>query len=64
MSILLHMLTSPKDTLALTSAAAVAVSEAIEDICGIQTGIKWVNDIFISDKKAAGILCESAVSSN
>ena len=30
---------------------AVAVAETIEDISGEKTNIKWVNDIYISDKK-------------
>lgn len=44
-----------------TPAAAVAVSRAIEDVAGIKTGIKWVNDIVIEDKKLCGILSEARV---
>ena len=47
------------DTVGLTSAAAVACVRSIRDICGIDTGIKWVNDIYLDGKKIAGILCES-----
>lgn len=43
----------------LTVAAAVAVTSAIEKITGVKTGIKWVNDIYLGDKKVAGILCET-----
>lgn len=42
----------------ITSAAAVAVTEAIETVCGVQAGIKWVNDVYVSGKKVCGILSE------
>ncbi len=59
MSILLRPKFSPEDTLFITVAAAVAVSEALDSICGTDTKIKWVNDIFIKNKKVCGILTES-----
>jgi len=43
----------------ITSFAAVAVCEAIEQCCGKQPGIKWVNDIFLGPKKICGILTEA-----
>lgn len=42
----------------ITNAAAVAVSEAIDEVCGLESRIKWVNDIYISGKKVCGILSE------
>jgi len=39
----------------------VAVLEAIEALTNIKCSIKWVNDIFINDKKACGILTEGAL---
>lgn len=47
------------DTVFLTSAVAVAVSNAVKTLYGISLGIKWVNDLFLSGKKVAGILCEA-----
>ena len=44
---------------AVTTAAAVAVAEAVEKVCGKQAGIKWVNDIFLNGKKVCGILTEA-----
>lgn len=41
-----------------TSAAAVAVTDAIEEVCGEITGIKWVNDVYLNGLKVCGILCE------
>ena len=42
-----------------TSCSAVAVSRAIKNVCGIDTGIKWVNDIYAGGKKLCGILTEA-----
>ena len=44
---------------ALTPTAAVATAEAIEALTGTAVGIKWVNDLYLNEKKLAGILCES-----
>ena len=43
----------------ITTAASVAVCRAIETITGISCGIKWVNDIYMGDKKVCGILTEA-----
>ena len=45
---------------ALTCLSAVALCETIESY-GIACGIKWVNDVYVNGKKAAGILVESAI---
>ncbi|MER0122488.1 bifunctional biotin--[acetyl-CoA-carboxylase] ligase/biotin operon repressor BirA [Streptococcus sp. ZJ93] len=45
-----------------TLLVAAAIVQAIEGLTGIQTEIKWVNDIYLNGKKIAGILTE-AVSS-
>ncbi len=44
----------------ITTMAAVAVCEAIEDVAGREASIKWVNDIFMEGKKVCGILTEAA----
>lgn len=62
MSILLRPKLSPADTLCLTTAAAVAVAEAIERVSGKRAGIKWVNDVFIDCRKVCGILTEASLS--
>ena len=59
MSYLVPAMQSIEDTVRLTTAAAVAVSLAIEEIYGIKAEIKWVNDILVNTKKVCGILCES-----
>lgn len=37
----------------VTVAAATAVAEAIENVCGQDAEIKWVNDIYVDGKKFA-----------
>lgn len=45
----------------ITIAAATAVVEAIEDVCGVACDIKWVNDCYVNGRKVAGILTEAAI---
>lgn len=42
----------------LTPAVGLAVHDTIQALLGVQTKIKWVNDILYKDKKAGGILCK------
>lgn len=44
----------------ITTAAAVAAADAVEDITGRVPGIKWVNDLYLDGRKVAGILTEAA----
>lgn len=57
------LLKSKVDTNAITPLCAVAVSRAME-MFGIDSKIKWVNDIFVKNKKVCGILCESVFNGN
>ncbi len=50
---------SLSDSTYLTLAAAVAVCKTINTSFLIKPGIKWVNDIFIENKKVCGILTEA-----
>ncbi len=43
---------------AFTACTAVAVRRAIKRVCGLEPGIKWVNDLFLEGKKLCGILSE------
>ena len=57
---ILHTLNTPLcDAVAVTSAAAVAVMRAVRALTGIQTEIKWVNDLYYNQKKICGILTEA-----
>ena len=46
----------------LTPYAAVIAAEAIEELCPVKIGIKWVNDLFLGERKICGILTEGAFS--
>ncbi len=43
----------------VTTAAACAVYRAIKEVCGLETDIKWVNDLYYEDRKICGILTEA-----
>lgn len=58
-SVLLRPKLTPQESTLITTAAAVAVSEAIDEISGLKTGIKWVNDVFCGGRKLCGILTEA-----
>ncbi len=59
-SLLLRPDLKPADSLLITTCAAVAVAEAIEEVSGKPASIKWVNDIYMNDRKVAGILTEAS----
>ena len=45
----------------LTLAVAVATAEALAEYSALPIGLKWPNDVEISGKKVAGILCEAVL---
>lgn len=59
-SILLRPDIPAEESLFLTTSAAVATARAIEDVSDKRALIKWVNDIYLEDKKTCGILTEGA----
>ena len=59
MSLILHTHASPG---AVTTLCAVAVRNAVKQLTGIKTDIKWVNDLLLENKKICGILCENVFS--
>ena len=64
MSILLMGRSFAEKADSITVRAAVAVRDAIAEVSEISdVGIKWVNDIYIGDKKVCGILAERVVKS-
>ncbi len=58
MSLILRPNVPPQQAPQFTLITAVAVVQAIEEVCGIQADIKWPNDILIAGKKITGILTE------
>lgn len=62
MSLILRPSKSKADFLFITVAAAVALSQSIENVSPKKCFIKWVNDIYIDDKKVCGILTQGRFS--
>ena len=60
LSVILRPDIPPEDLPLMTPMAATAVWRAVEKLTGICLGIKWVNDLYLGDKKVCGILCEGA----
>lgn len=48
----------------ITATAALAVCQALQQVYGIEAGIKWVNDIIYQGKKICGILTEAVADPN
>lgn len=46
----------------ITSCAACAAAEAVEELCGCPVNIKWVNDLYMNGRKICGILTEASLS--
>ena len=58
MTLLLRPELPPEQIPAITLVAALSVSKAIRHATGIETGIKWPNDLVVEGKKVCGILTE------
>ena len=46
----------------VTIAAGVAIADAIQAATGLDTTLKWPNDVFVGGRKLAGILAEAGSS--
>jgi len=57
-SIILKPQSIVEDIPLITIKTAVAAKEAIDDLAGADVRIKWVNDLFLNNKKISGILTE------
>ncbi|MBR2907115.1 MAG: biotin--[Clostridia bacterium] len=62
MTLLLRPRFLPEEASSVTTFAAVAVARAIERVTGLHASLKWVNDVWIGNRKVCGILAESALS--
>lgn len=58
LSVLLRPEMRPRSAPMLSLLTAVAVSQAIENVSGLQTDIKWPNDVLLGGRKCGGILIE------
>ena len=62
LSLVLRVPVPASKALGVTVGAAVAVARAVQKLCGIELGIKWVNDLYYQGKKVCGILTEAGTS--
>ncbi len=53
-----------EDVISVTTATAVVVAEAIEKLTGQTVAIKWVNDLYVRERKVCGILAEAVLPQN
>ncbi len=60
LSVLLHPSLPAAEATRITTAAAVAACRAIEACTDAQPQIKWVNDVYVNEKKTCGILTEGS----
>lgn len=58
MTILLHPDVLPTKAPQLTLVMAMAVAEGIRKVTGLETKIKWPNDVIVNGRKVCGILTE------
>ncbi|MGN1206007.1 MAG: biotin--[acetyl-CoA-carboxylase] ligase [Eubacterium sp.] len=58
-SILVHPTFEGNDAMLLTTAASVAVCRGISKVLHKEPQIKWVNDVYLNEKKICGILTEA-----
>lgn len=52
---------APRDQFAISEAVALAIVDSLEEF-GIDARVKWPNDIYVDDRKIAGILIEHSIS--
>ncbi len=64
MSLVLRPRFSAENALLITTAAAVAVAKTVEKHTAKKALVKWVNDIYINEKKVCGILTEGKTDSS
>ncbi|MCD7825991.1 MAG: biotin--[acetyl-CoA-carboxylase] ligase [Clostridiaceae bacterium] len=64
MTLLLRPELPPAKVPAITLLAALALTKAIQEVCGVEAQIKWPNDVVIAKKKICGILTEMSSEEN
>ena len=64
MSALLRPEMPVTEAVRITCTAGIAVAEAICEVTGLDARVKWVNDVYVGDRKVCGILTESVLDEN
>ena len=50
------------DTVGFTAYCALRCAEALEQLCSVPVGIKWVNDLYLRGRKLGGIITHGSLS--
>lgn len=61
MSVRLFPHLPPSQLHLFTMALSLAAAGACAEVAGVEVGLKWPNDLFVQDRKLAGVLAESSV---
>ncbi len=61
MSVRLFPELAPSQLHLFTMALSVAAAGACAEVAGVTVGLKWPNDLFVAERKLAGVLAESSV---
>ncbi len=59
-SLILRPALALREIFRVTPFIALAIAETLQELFGLEPGIKWPNDVLISGRKVAGILTEAA----
>jgi BirA family biotin operon repressor/biotin-[acetyl-CoA-carboxylase] ligase len=63
-SLIIHPKFDVSSSTLVPIAGAVALSRSIKSILGVETKVKWPNDITVNDKKVAGMLVDASFQAN
>lgn len=64
LSVILSSMLHPSKCISFSFGASLAVSEAITHCTGLESKLKWPNDILIDGKKVSGVLVDASVNSS
>ena len=64
LSVILSSMLHPSKCISFSFGASLAVSEAITNCTGLESKLKWPNDILIDGKKVSGVLVDASVNSS
>ena len=64
LSVILSSMLHPSKCISFSFGASLAVSEAITRCTGLESKLKWPNDVLIDGKKVSGVLIDASVNSS
>lgn len=61
LSVILRPQCPAEQLMGLTCAVGIAACDGVKAACGLEPGLKWINDLIVNQKKLGGILCELSI---